>query len=72
MTNKKELIYIGTAVNLKIRLSKHPIILVARAFLNETSYNHIIVKCKIVSDTVKRKFLERSLINRIKPKVNFA
>lgn len=67
-TYKKKLIYIGIAKNLKIRLRKHEVKKVLNAIIE---YPEIIyIKCRIEQNDVKRKKIERYLIDRLQPKAN--
>ena len=67
-THVSELLYIGTASNLYVRLKKHPVTRVLRSLL---IYPEIpLVKCKIILDKNLRIKTEFMLINRLRPKVN--
>lgn len=67
-THRSELLYVGTAQNLYIRLKKHAV----KAVLNNLLiYPEIVlIKCKIISNKFLRLKTEQWLIKRLKPKVN--
>lgn len=62
----KQLIYIGTAVNLSRRLKRHEVIRVLRCLTDKI----ILVKCKVIINDWERLYTEAMLINRLKPKAN--
>lgn len=67
VTKKRQLLYIGTARNLYLRLKKHEV----KKVLLALDY-FVVIKCKIVKKTEERLDLENKLLNRLKPKINFA
>ena len=67
-TKKSQLLYIGTAQNLYIRLKKHPVVRVLRSLLEGSEIP--MVKCKIITDKKLRLKTEQTLIARLRPKVN--
>jgi excinuclease UvrABC nuclease subunit len=68
-TQKKQIIYIGTAKNLDKRLSKHPVVRVLRALIDFPDV--VMIKCKTYLNKTQRILMEDKLINRIKPKANY-
>jgi len=70
--NKIALMYIGTALDLKKRLTTHPVLstLIAIAEAEICWFDRLIVKCSIVMFPRERKKREFNLINRIQPIIN--
>jgi len=66
-----ELVYIGTAKNLYIRLLKHEVFKVCWALRRDIGIRCIVKKCRIVLNKDERIKLERKFINRLKPRINF-
>ena len=62
---KTELVYIGTASNLKNRLYRHEI----KRVLLSLDYP-LLSKCKIIRDKEKRMKNESDLIKRLSPRIN--
>lgn len=67
---KKKLMYFGTSVNLKFRLSTHEVKNVLWAIMDDLDYNYILIKCKIFKDAKQRKLIEKKFIRRLNPKIN--
>ena len=67
-----ELLYIGTACNLKNRLVTHEIRKALYGLLDFTEYTGICIKCCLVKNTKERKIREKNLIYRLKPRINIA
>jgi excinuclease UvrABC nuclease subunit len=65
-TKEKNLVYVGTASNLKARLIKHEIIRSLRSLSN----NFVVIKCKIIRNDGERLETEKKLIGRLQPKAN--
>ena len=64
----QELVYIGTANNLRSRLEHHPI---KQLLYDLLEYPNVVyVKCKVMPDEDKRKNIESYLIKRLRPKYN--
>lgn len=68
-TKKQRLIYIGTAENLYRRLKKHEILKVLNTLIELPELP--MIKCKIITNTEKRFYTEKWLIERLKPKANY-
>ena len=71
--NKRLLMYIGKADNLRLRLNAHE---VRRFLLSITklfpciNYSHVMIKCKVVNSDRHATFIEGALIRRLKPALN--
>jgi predicted GIY-YIG superfamily endonuclease len=68
-TLKSQLIYIGTAQNLKLRLAKHEIRKCLNALLEYPEIT--LIKCRIMLNDDYRKRTEIRLITKLKPKGNY-
>ena len=64
-----KLYYIGTARNLYTRLKKHAVIMVLKALFDYPIA--VVVKCKIIKNNKKRLNVEKKLIQRLKPRINY-
>jgi len=68
-TSEKELVYIGTAINLKNRLNKHEIKKCLNALLSYPWCTYI--KCRVMFNNDYRRRIEIKFIKRLNPKGNY-